>query len=166
MSKFIHNYLYSPNFSLKTADISPKVALDVAHVDRAATAKKFGFELLPTQSLIFGNPAVGTKLKRSRRSIGLVLPIKVLAWEEADGTGWVDYTDPGYLSAFTGLSTEDRFVTRCAGCGYRGRQELTKLPLCAWVKSQRGVSEHCDRHPSPSLLSPVGERRVLFQFPH
>jgi uncharacterized protein (DUF302 family) len=86
-----------------TRIITEKGFTVVARVDHAAAAKKSGFELLPTQLLIFGNPAVGTKLMQSQRSIGLDLPIKVLAWEEADGTVWVDYTDPGYLLARHGI---------------------------------------------------------------
>jgi uncharacterized protein (DUF302 family) len=70
-----------------------------ARIDHAAGAQKVGLTLRPTQVLIFGNPQVGTALMQSQQSIGLDLPLRVLAWEDADGRTWLTYHDPADLAA-------------------------------------------------------------------
>lgn len=66
----------------------------VARVDHAGAAEKAGLTLRPTQVLIFGNPKLGTPLMHSRQQIGLDLPLKVLAWEDAKGQAWLTYENP------------------------------------------------------------------------
>ncbi|MBL9162455.1 MAG: serine hydrolase [Planctomycetaceae bacterium] len=85
--------------------------IDVAaRVDHAAAAKKKGLELPPTEVLIFGNPAVGTQLMQSRRSVALDLPLRVAVWEEADGTVWTGYHDVAGLAAQHGIGDRDEVV--------------------------------------------------------
>jgi D-alanyl-D-alanine carboxypeptidase len=62
-----------------------------ARIDHAAAAKEKGLELRPTEVLIFGNPAVGTHLMLSRPGIALDLPLRVVVWQEPDGTVWLGY---------------------------------------------------------------------------
>lgn len=71
----------------------------VARVDHAAAAAKADMKLRPTQALIFSNPKLGTPLMQSNPRIGLDLPLKVLAWEDAAGKVWVGYTRPSDLAA-------------------------------------------------------------------
>ena len=47
-------------------------------IDHAAGAAAAGKEMLPTQPLMFGNPAIGTNLMTSEHTVGVDLPIKVL----------------------------------------------------------------------------------------
>ena len=68
-----------------------------ARVDHAAAATSVDLELPPTQVLIFGNPRLGTPLMQSNPAIGIDLPLKVLAWQTADGTVNVAYNDPTFL---------------------------------------------------------------------
>jgi len=85
--------------------------IDVAaRVDHAAAAMKKGLELPPTEVLIFGNPAVGTQLMQSRRSVALDLPLRVVVWEEPDGTVWAGYHDVGRVAALHGIGDRDEFV--------------------------------------------------------
>ena len=65
--------------------------------DHAAGAKSAGLDLKPTELLIFGNPKLGTPLMQTNRMIALDLPMKVLAWEDAEGVVWLSYTRPDYL---------------------------------------------------------------------
>jgi uncharacterized protein (DUF302 family) len=81
-----------------------------ARVDHAAGAKAAGLELPPTELLIFGNPKLGTPLMQANRAIGLDLPMKVLAWQEADGTVKVAYTAPAALAKRHGISDQDKIV--------------------------------------------------------
>ncbi len=61
-------------------------------IDHAQNATDAGMELLPTQLIVFGNPAVGTELMRANRLIGLDLPLKLLVWEDRNGAVWISYS--------------------------------------------------------------------------
>lgn len=86
-----------------------------ARIDHAAGAAKVDEEILPTQLLIFGNPAIGTKLISSQRTVGIDLPIKVLIWEEPDGKVWIAYNDPAYLAERHGIDDRDEALQKMAG---------------------------------------------------
>ena len=55
------------------------------------------------QLLIFGNPKSGTPVMVVSPSIALDLPLKALAWEDADGKVWLSYNAPEYLKERHGL---------------------------------------------------------------
>ena len=44
--------------------------------------------------LIFGNPALGTPAMQIDPRAGLFLPLKVQAYEDAEGQVWLAYEDP------------------------------------------------------------------------
>ncbi len=77
-----------------------------ARIDQQAEAEKVGLSLRPTQLLLFGNPKAGTPLMVAEPTIALDLPLKVLAWEAADGKVWLSYNDPTYLKQRFSLSDE------------------------------------------------------------
>jgi uncharacterized protein (DUF302 family) len=83
----------------------------VARVDHAAAAAKAGLELRPTLLLIFGNPKGGTPLMQSAQSIGLDLPLKALAWQDAEGRTWLAYNDPAWLAQRHGVTGRAELVT-------------------------------------------------------
>jgi uncharacterized protein (DUF302 family) len=83
-----------------------------ARIDHAAGAAQVGEEMLPTQLLMFGNPAIGTKLMTSQRTVGVDLPIKVLIWEEPDGKVWIAYNDPTYLAKRHGIDDRDAVLDK------------------------------------------------------
>ena len=68
-----------------------------ARVDHAAGAQKIGRTLRPTELLIFGNPQGGTPLMECAQSVGIDLPLKALAWQDASGGVWLGYNDPRHL---------------------------------------------------------------------
>jgi uncharacterized protein (DUF302 family) len=76
----------------------------VARIDHAAAAAKAGLDLRPTVLLIFGNPRGGTPLMQSAPSIGLDLPLKALAWQDAGGQTWLAYNDPEWLAQRHGVT--------------------------------------------------------------
>ena len=79
-------------------DIAKQRGLNIfARIDHAAGAAKVGKTLRPTEVLIFGNPQGGTPLMECAQSAGIDLPLKVLAWEGAQGQVWLGYNDPAYL---------------------------------------------------------------------
>lgn len=75
----------------------------MARVDHAAGAKKADLDLRPTETLIFGNPAVGTHLMLSNQSISLDLPLRVAVWQDVDGVVWLGYRDPLSLAEQYGV---------------------------------------------------------------
>jgi len=76
------------------ADLTAKGMQVFARIDHAQGAKEVGLALRPTELLIFGNAKGGTPLMQSRQTIGIDLPLKALAFEDADGTVWLCYNDP------------------------------------------------------------------------
>jgi uncharacterized protein (DUF302 family) len=75
-----------------------------ARIDHAAGAAKAGKSLRPTAVLIFGNPKGGTALMECAPSVGIDLPLKALAWEDAAGQVWLGYNNPAYLAQRHGIS--------------------------------------------------------------
>ncbi|MCM8854945.1 MAG: DUF302 domain-containing protein [Candidatus Thiodiazotropha sp.] len=75
-------------------------------IDHAAGAAKVDKSLRPTQLIIFGSPKVGTALLTSDQRIGIDLPLKALAWQDAEGKVWLSYNSPDYL--FNRFAINDR----------------------------------------------------------
>lgn len=65
-----------------------------ARIDHAAGAEKIGTSIPANQVLIFGNPALGTPAMQIDPRAGLFLPLKVQAYEDANGQVWLIYEDP------------------------------------------------------------------------
>ncbi len=74
-----------------------------ARVDHAAGAATVDMPLRPTEVLIFGNPKAGTPLMQEKQTIGLDLPLKILAWEDEKGSVWLTYNAPEWLARRYGL---------------------------------------------------------------
>jgi uncharacterized protein (DUF302 family) len=68
-----------------------------ARIDFSGDAERAGLRMPAEQMLIFGNPKAGTPLMLAAPTAGLDLPLKMLAWEAADGQVWVAYNDPQYV---------------------------------------------------------------------
>jgi uncharacterized protein (DUF302 family) len=94
------------------ADLKAHGVTVFARIDHAAGAASVGMRLRPTELLVFGNPKAGTPLMLVRQTIGIDLPLKMLAWEDADGAVWVSYNDPAWLAARHGLGEEAQQTVR------------------------------------------------------
>jgi uncharacterized protein (DUF302 family) len=81
-----------------------------ARIDHAAGAASVGLPLRPTEVLIFGNARGGTPLMQSVQTIGIDLPLKALAWQDASGQTWFSYNDPAFLAQRHGLGGETGVV--------------------------------------------------------
>jgi uncharacterized protein (DUF302 family) len=86
-----------------------------ARVNHAAAAKKSGATLPPTEVLIFGNPKLGTRLMLSNPTIGIDLPIKILIWEDNNGTVTLAYNDPAWLAKRHGINDREKVFAKMAG---------------------------------------------------
>ena len=70
-----------------------------ARIDHAAGAAQADMELRDTLLLMFGNPRGGTPLMIANQTAGIDLPLKALAFEDADGQVWLAYNDPDWIAA-------------------------------------------------------------------
>jgi uncharacterized protein (DUF302 family) len=77
-----------------------------ALVDHSGEAAKVGLEMRPTQLLIFGNPKGGTPLMVAAPSCAIDLPLKALAWQDAQGGVWLSYNSPEYLQQRHGIPAD------------------------------------------------------------
>jgi uncharacterized protein (DUF302 family) len=77
-----------------------------ARIDFSGDAQRAGIAMRPMQMLLFGNPKAGTPLLIAAPRAGLDLPLKALAWEDADGAVWLSCNAPEYLQARHGFPHE------------------------------------------------------------
>ena len=82
----------------------------IARIDHAAAAAGAGMELRPTTLLIFGNPAQGTPLMQESQTIGLDLPMRVLVYEDAEGTTHLLYHEPEELAEAHGIDEDHEII--------------------------------------------------------
>jgi uncharacterized protein (DUF302 family) len=79
-----------------------------ARIDQQAEARKVGLDLSPLELLIFGNPKAGIPIMSAVPLSGLDLPLKALAWQDADKKVWISYNDAEYIGKR--FSLEEGFV--------------------------------------------------------
>ncbi|MBT0958154.1 DUF302 domain-containing protein [Alphaproteobacteria bacterium KMM 3653] len=89
-----------------TAAVEGAGAKVFARVDHAAGAKSVEMELRPAEMLMFGNPKLGTPAMQAAPSMGLDLPLRVLAAEGEDGTVTVTYYAPMEVAKIHGADAD------------------------------------------------------------
>jgi uncharacterized protein (DUF302 family) len=112
-----------------TAAVTARGITVFARIDHADGAAKVGMKLRPTELLIFGHPKGGTPLMQSRQTAGIDLPLKALAWQDADGKNWLTLNSAAWLAQRHELSDEtaaavkamDQAMTAIAQEATRGR---------------------------------------------
>jgi len=77
-----------------------------ARIDHSGKAAKVGLTMPPTQLLIFGNPRGGTPIMLAAPLSAIDLPLKALAWQDAQGKVWLSFNDPPHLQSRYNLSDE------------------------------------------------------------
>jgi uncharacterized protein (DUF302 family) len=86
-----------------------------AKIDFSGDAAKVNLTLRPTGMVILGNPAAGTPVMSAAPTTAIDLPLKILAFEDAEGHTWVAYNDPKYLQRRHGFP--DALVSNLAAIG-------------------------------------------------
>ena len=86
-----------------------------ARVDHSGEAERVGLTMRPTQLIIFGSPKAGTPLMVTSPTLAIDLPLKALAWQDADGQVWLSYNSADYLKQRHGFP--DDLVKNIAGAG-------------------------------------------------
>ena len=75
-----------------------------ARIDHAEHARKKGLELRPTELILFGNPAIGTRLMQDRQQAAIDLPMKVLVWEDEHAQVHIAHNRMDWLKQRHGLT--------------------------------------------------------------
>ena len=86
-----------------------------ARVDHASGAKSVGKSIPDATLLIFGNPALGTLAMEDDIRAGLVLPLRVLAYEDADGNTQMTWTSAEDMFAGLDIAVDAEVVTKVNG---------------------------------------------------
>lgn len=86
-----------------------------ARVDHAAGAQSVGKSIPEATLLIFGNPALGTLAMEADIRAGLVLPLRVLAYEDADGNTQMTWTPAEELFAGLDIAADAEVVAKVNG---------------------------------------------------
>ena len=101
---------------LQSAIISAGL-LVFARIDHAGNAAQAGMDLRPTELLIFGNPRGGTPLMQDQQTSGIDLPVKALAWQDADGKVWLTYNGASWLAGRHGLGIKSEAAVKAIETG-------------------------------------------------
>jgi len=88
------------------AEVKARGMTIFAHIPHAKGAAAAGIPLRPNDLVIFGNAKVGTTLMQLAPTIGIDLPLKVLVWQDAEGSTWLSYNDPAWLARRHGLGSD------------------------------------------------------------
>ena len=77
-----------------------------ARIDHAAIARSTGGASRPVELLQMENPQLVARLLAVDAAVAWALPIKALAWEDANGQVWLRVTDPNEMVASSTLAEE------------------------------------------------------------
>ena len=86
-----------------------------ARIDHAAGASSVDMELRPTQVLIFGNPKLGTPALQASQTSGLDLPLRVVAYRDAEGRVFLAYHPPSKLAVDHGIPADAAVLKKMTG---------------------------------------------------
>jgi uncharacterized protein (DUF302 family) len=67
-------------------------------IDHSGTAERVGLQMPESKLVMFGKPAVGASVMLASPLAGLDFPLKVLVWEDRNGTVSVSYNSPVFLA--------------------------------------------------------------------
>jgi uncharacterized protein (DUF302 family) len=104
---------------LASAAVSKNLVV-FARIDHGAGAAEAGLPLRPTELLIFGNAKAGTPLMQAKQTMGIDLPLKALAWEDAAGKVWVTINDPAWLAQRHQMPGESDATVHAMQTGLKG----------------------------------------------
>ena len=82
-----------------------------ARVNHGKGATMVGDDIGDAELMIFGTPKVGTPALKDNRLAGIMLPLRVLVYEDTDGQTWLAYQDPAdMLSGLDGIAADAPYV--------------------------------------------------------
>lgn len=74
-----------------------------------------GESIRPTTVVLFGSPKIGASAFQAGQTIGLYLPLRVLAYEDAAGKTWLMYNDPSDAAQAHGIAPDHPAIKKMQG---------------------------------------------------
>jgi len=108
-------YSVSESLDRMTALLDKKGIKVMARVPHSQAAAGVGIEMQPAELLIFGNPKLGSPLMQSQPTTAIDLPMKLIAWQDADGQVWIAYNDPAWIAKRHGITDRDAVIAKMSG---------------------------------------------------
>jgi uncharacterized protein (DUF302 family) len=90
----ISNYSHAQTVTALQKNIEQKGFRIFNTIDHAREAIAVGLTLRPTTLIVFGNPKGGTPVMTCDQRMGMVLPLKILIWEDESKQVKVGFIDP------------------------------------------------------------------------
>ena len=84
-------------------------------INHAGSAHGIGMEFPDNEVLVFGNPKIGSPAIRDAPTMGLDLPLKAMAFEDADGQVWLVYRNPADAGGAHGLPADHPSIKKMTG---------------------------------------------------
>ncbi len=91
-------YAFDETIAKLKADIAGKGITYFFTVEQSKLANATGLSLRPQSLLVFGNPGLGGQFLTSNPVSGLDWPVRLLVWQDADGSVWTAYTDFAHIA--------------------------------------------------------------------
>jgi uncharacterized protein (DUF302 family) len=79
-------------------DIASKGIMFFTAIDQSELAAMADIKLRPSTLLVFGNPALGAQFITSNPAAGLDWPVRLLVFQDEDGTVWTAFTDFAWIA--------------------------------------------------------------------
>jgi uncharacterized protein (DUF302 family) len=71
---------------------------------------------------------MGTALMQSSQTVGIDLPMKVLAWQDEAGKVWIAYNDPSYLADRHQINDRGEVLQKMTGALAKLTDKATSTP--------------------------------------
>lgn len=100
------------NFDVDQSILRLKGAVEKAgaqvftEIDYMKGVASTGETIRPTTVVLFGSPQIGAAAFQAGQTIGLYLPLRVLAYEDAAGKTWLMYNDPADAAEAHGIASD------------------------------------------------------------
>ncbi|KEJ90094.1 DUF302 domain-containing protein [Sulfitobacter donghicola] len=111
----VSNHSVTETLNRLEAAVTAAGATVFARVDHSAGATKVDIDLRPTELLIFGNPKIGSPAMVDGQTAGLDLPLRVLAYADAEGVVRIAYHSPDALAKNHALPQDAKYLQMMKG---------------------------------------------------
>jgi uncharacterized protein (DUF302 family) len=102
------DYSVAETVSRIKKDVAEKGIMLFGVIDQAGLGNAAGNDVLPSQLVMFGNPALGTTFITANQKAGLDWPVRVLVYQSEDGGVYASYTDFGWIAKRHGITNRDK----------------------------------------------------------
>ncbi len=89
-------------------DVAKKGITFFGVIDQAKLGNAAGNDVRPSRLVMFGNPALGTTFITANPTAGLDWPVRVLVYQDVDGSVYAAYTDFDWIAKRHGIENRTK----------------------------------------------------------